>query len=170
MTVRPAATAHRTGGRRLRWLGALAGAVTFGLVVSGCGQVPGDQAAPAPDSQIPATSSPSPSAEPTTAAPTPSATTTPPSAKPTTESSPTTAPAMLQRGDTGMKVRGLQHRLRQLDWYAGNITGTYGSGTVKGVEGFQEKRKLDQTGAVDKTTWSKPVSYTHLTLPTILLV
>ena len=161
MTVRPAATAHRTGGRRLRWLGALAGAVTLGLVVSGCGEVPADQAAPAPDSQIPATSSPTPSAEPTTAAPTPSAPTTPPSAKPTTEPSPTTVPAMLQRGDTGMKVRELQHRLRQLDWYAGNITGTYGSGTVKGVEGFQEKRKLDKTGAVDKTTWSKLTSMTR---------
>ncbi len=159
MTVRPAATAHRTGGRRLRWLGALAGAVTLGLVVSGCGQVPADQAAPAPDSQVPATSSPTPSAEPTTAAP--SATTAPPSAKPTTKPSPTTAPAMLQRGDTGTKVRELQHRLRQLDWYAGNITGTYGSGTVKGVTGFQEKRKLDQTGAVDKTTWTKLTAMTR---------
>jgi peptidoglycan hydrolase-like protein with peptidoglycan-binding domain len=159
MTVRPAATAHRTGGRRLRWLGALAGAVTLGLVVSGCGQVPADQAAPAPDSQVPTTSSPTPSAEPTTAAP--SATTAPPAAKPTTKPSPTTAPAMLQRGDTGTKVRELQHRLRQLDWYAGNITGTYGSGTVKGVTGFQEKRKLDQTGAVDKTTWTKLTAMTR---------
>jgi peptidoglycan hydrolase-like protein with peptidoglycan-binding domain len=159
MTVRSAATAHRAGGRRLRWLGALAGAVTLGLVVSGCGQVPADQAAPAPDSQVPATSSPTPSAEPTTAAP--SATTAPPAAKPTTKPSPTTAPAMLQRGDTGTKVRELQHRLRQLDWYAGSITGTYGSGTVKGVTGFQEKRKLDQTGAVDKTTWTKLTAMTR---------
>jgi peptidoglycan hydrolase-like protein with peptidoglycan-binding domain len=68
---------------------------------------------------------------------------------------------MLQRGDTGTKVRELQHRLRQLDWYAGNITGTYGSGTVKGVTGFQEKRKLDQTGAVDKTTWTKLTAMTR---------
>jgi peptidoglycan hydrolase-like protein with peptidoglycan-binding domain len=159
MTVRSAATAHRAGGRRLRRLGALAGAVTLGLVVSGCGQVPADQAAPAPDSQVPTTSSPTPSAEPTTAAP--SATTAPPAAKPTTKPSPTTAPAMLQRGDTGTKVRELQHRLLQLDWYAGNITGTYGSGTVKGVTGFQEKRKLDQTGAVDKTTWTKLTAMTR---------
>ena len=68
---------------------------------------------------------------------------------------------MLEKGDKGTKVRELQHRLRQLDWYAGNITGTYGSGTVKGVKGFQEKRKLDQTGAVDKTTWSKLTSMTR---------
>jgi peptidoglycan hydrolase-like protein with peptidoglycan-binding domain len=68
---------------------------------------------------------------------------------------------MLQRGDTGMKVRELQHRLRQLDWYAGSITGTYGSATVKGVTGFQEKRKLDPTGAVDKTTWAKLTSMTR---------
>jgi peptidoglycan hydrolase-like protein with peptidoglycan-binding domain len=68
---------------------------------------------------------------------------------------------MLQRGVTGTKVRVLQHRLRQLDWYAGIITGTFGSGTVKGVTGFQEKRKLDQTGAVDKTTWTKLTAMTR---------
>ena len=159
MTVRPAASEHRTGGR-LRLLGALAGALTLGLIVSGCGQVPADQAAPAPDSQVPASSSPSPS-EPTVADPTPSATTAPPSAEPPPKPSPTTAPAILEKGDTGTKVRELQHRLRQLDWYAGNISGTYGSGTVKGVKGFQEKRKLDQTGAVDKTTWTKLTAMTR---------
>ena len=68
---------------------------------------------------------------------------------------------MLEKGDQGMKVRELQHRLRQLDWYSGNISGTYGSGTVKGVKGFQEKRKLDQTGSVDKTTWTKLTSMTR---------
>jgi peptidoglycan hydrolase-like protein with peptidoglycan-binding domain len=161
MTVRPAARAHSTGGRRLRLLGALAGALTLGLVASGCGQVPADQAAPAPDSQVPATSSPTPSVEETTSAPTPSATTATPSVKPTPKPSPTTAPAMLEKGDKGTKVRELQHRLRQLDWYAGSITGTYGSGTVKGVKGFQEKRELDQTGAVDKTTWTKLTSMTR---------
>ena len=160
MTGRPAARARRTGGGRLRLFGALAGALALGLVATGCGQIPADQAAPAPDSQVPATSSPSPSSEPTDAdpSPTPSAT---PSAKPTTKPSPTTAPAMLERGDRGTKVRELQHRLRQLDWYAGSISGTYGSGTVKGVRGFQEKRDLDQTGAVDKTTWSKLTSMTR---------
>ena len=163
MTGRPAARAHRTGGGRLRLFGALAGALALGLVATGCGQIPADQAAPAPDSQVPATSSPSPSSEPTVAdpSPTPSATTATPSAKPTTKPSPTTAPAMLERGDRGTKVRELQHRLRQLDWYAGSISGTYGSGTVKGVKGFQEKRDLDQTGAVDKTTWSKLTSMTR---------
>ena len=161
MTVRPAARAHRTGGRRLRLLGALAGALTLGLIASGCGQVPVNQAAPAPDSQVPATSSPTPSVEENTTAPTPSATTATPSVKPTTKPSPTTAPAMLEKGDKGTKVRELQHRLRQLDWYAGSITGTYGSGTVKGVQGFQEKREIDQTGAVDKTTWTKLTSMTR---------
>lgn len=69
---------------------------------------------------------------------------------------------MLEKGDKGIKVRELQHRLRQLDWYSGNITGNYGSTTVKGVKGFQEKRKLDSTGAVDKKTWSKLVSMTRM--------
>ena len=160
MTGRPAASAHRTSGR-LRLLGALAGALTLGLIASGCGQVPADQAAPAPDSQVPATSSPSPSSEPTAGDPTPSATASAPSAEPTTKPSPTTAPAMLEKGDKGLKVRELQHRLRQLDWYTGTISGTYGAGTVKGVKGFQEKRKLDQTGAVDKTTWAKLTSMTR---------
>ena len=158
MTGRPAASEHRMGAR-LRLLGAVAGALTLGLIATGCGQIPADQAAPAPDSQVPATSSP----EPTTAtpSPTPSATTAAPSVKPTTKPSPTTAPAMLEKGDKGIKVRELQHRLRQLDWYAGSISGTYGSGTVKGVKGFQEKRKLDQTGTVDKTTWTKLASMTR---------
>ncbi len=162
MTGRPAASAHRASGR-LRLLGALAGALTLGLIATGCGQIPADQAAPAPapDSQVPATSSPSPSSEPTASDPTPSATASAPSDEPTTKPSPTTAPAMLEKGDKGTKVRELQHRLRQLDWYSGNISGTYGSGTVKGVKGFQEKRKLDQTGSVDKTTWTKLTSMTR---------
>ena len=163
MRGRPAATAHRTGGVRLRVLGALAGALTLGLVATGCGQVPANQGAPAPDSQVPANTSPSPSSESTAAepSPTPSATTAPPSAKPTTKPGPTTAPAMLEKGDKGVKVRELQHRLRQLDWYSGSISGTYGSGTVRGVQGFQEKRKLDETGAVDKTTWTTLTSMTR---------
>ncbi len=160
MTVQPAARTHREGGRRLRLAEAVAGALTFGLVATGCGQIPSDLAAPAPDSQVSAPASPTTSVAPTTAVPVPSATTEAPTAKPTSKPAPTVA-AMLQKGDKGTKVRELQHRLRQLDWYAGSISGTYGSGTVKGVKGFQEKRKLDQTGAVDKTTWTTLTSMTR---------
>jgi peptidoglycan hydrolase-like protein with peptidoglycan-binding domain len=163
MAGRRSRGAHRSGGLRVRLLGGLIGALGLTVVVAGCGQVPADEAAPAPDSQVPVTTSPSPS--PRTAEPSPSQTPTP--ARPTTRQTPkpsptpTKAAALLTRGDRGTKVRELQHRLRQLDWYAGDITGTYGAGTVKGVKGFQEKRGYDETGAVDRRTWSKLVSMTR---------
>ena len=50
-------------------------------------------------------------------------------------------------GSKGDKVRELQHRLRQLDWYAGSVSGTYGSGTEgrrRGLPG--EARKPDNRG------------------------
>jgi peptidoglycan hydrolase-like protein with peptidoglycan-binding domain len=155
---------HRDGGRRLRLLGALTGVLTLGLVAAGCGQLPADQAGPAPDSQVPATSSPAPTDGPSSAEPTPTTTpTNAPSAKPTPKPSPTEtkAAAMMEKGDKGTKVRELQHRLRQLDWFAGNITGAYGASTVKGVKGFQERRDYPKTGEVDKTTWNKLVSMTR---------
>ena len=90
----------------------------------------------------------------TTATPKPSAT---PSVTPKPEPTPTkTRPtALLAPGDKGEKVRELQHRLRQLEWYAGSITGTYARTTTKGVKGFQGKRKFAVTGEVDQRTWSK---------------
>jgi len=160
MTGREQTRARRAGGRHLRLLGALAGVVTLGVVAAGCGQVPADQAGPAPDSQGPATSEPSPTAAPSSAEPTP---TTEPTTRPTPKPTPTQtkAAAILEEGDKGTKVRDLQHRLRQLDWFAGNITGSYGKATVKGVKGFQEKRDYPETGAVDTKTWNKLVSMTR---------
>lgn len=162
MTDRTARGTHRRGAGRLGVLGALTGAVVFGLV-AGCGQVPTGQAGPASDSQVPsATSSPTETSSPTAAA-TPTPTRSPSSAPPTAKPSPseTKVAALLAKGDKGTKVRELQHRLRQLDWFSGNITGTYGSTTVKGVKGFQEKRDFPETGDVDKQTWNKLVSMTR---------
>ncbi len=136
----------------------LAGAALTALLITGCG-TPVDVAGVGPSTAPePTTSSaqPSPSASPTstpTASPRP---TTP--AKPAKPAQPT---ALLEKGDKGEKVRELQHRLRQLDWYSGRITGTYGSGTVKAVKGFQKKRKLTVTGSVDKKTWSALVKRTR---------
>src|SRR5690242_12717305 len=85
------------------------------------------------------TASASTATEPTTAAttaapsPTPSATAKP---KPSAPPEPAKPAAMLEKGDKGEKVRELQHRLRQLDWYSGSITGRYQSSTVNGVKGF----------------------------------
>ncbi len=64
----------------------------------------------------------------------------------------TPGPALLKKGDTGDRVKDLQARLKQLAWYSGDITGTYGDSTVAGVKGFQAKREIPVTGAVDQRT------------------
>jgi len=73
----------------------------------------------------------------------------------------TGAPALMSKGDSGTKVRELQHRLRQLNWFEGTITGNYGGTTVTAVRGFQAKRMLQPTGAVDARTWSTLVAMTR---------
>ena len=100
----------------------------------------------------PASTVPSPTiaADPTTATPTPMATSTPtaePTSKPTSKPTKTAPPPLLQRGDRGEKVRELQHRLRQLDWFAGvDHRHATARPPTKGVKGFQGKRKLAETG------------------------
>ena len=64
-------------------------------------------------------------------------------------------------GSSGEQVRELQHRLRQLDWFDGLITGSYGEATTEGVTGFQGKRNLQQTGEVDQSTWSRLTGMTR---------
>ena len=169
---RTAGTGRRIGrdGRRGRLIGAVLGLTTLAIVVTSCGQVPANQAVPPPDTQTSATAAPLPPETTSATEPTPAQdpTSTAPKPKPTVKPAPTktapakpAVPAMLEKGDQGIKVRELQHRLRQLGWFSGNITGNYGTATVKGVKGFQEKRKLDDTGAVDKKTWNKLVSMTR---------
>jgi peptidoglycan hydrolase-like protein with peptidoglycan-binding domain len=81
---------------------------------------------------------------------------------PATSRQPTkNAAAVLARGAGGERVRELQHRLRQLEWYSGTITGHYGHATVNAVHGFQTKRKLTATGDVDQTTWNRLVGMTR---------
>ena len=55
-------------------------------------------------------------------------------------------PAILERGDRGPRVRALQARLRQIGWYAGDVTNRYGPRTATAVKGFQAKRKLPVLG------------------------
>ncbi|WP_232506081.1 L,D-transpeptidase family protein [Microlunatus flavus] len=140
---------------RTTWAGAL---IAAALVLPGCGTVPGGSVGAA-ETQPPAETSGATSA---TAAPSP---------EPSPSTSPTTKPAskpssrtpakaaepavLLEKGDKGEKVRDLQVRLRDLDWFGGAITGTYGSSTVTGVKGFQGKRGLKKTGSVDPTTWKQ---------------
>ena len=47
------------------------------------------------------------------------------SAKPRTRPKPTRPKALLEPGDRGEKVRELQHRLRQLEWYFGSVSYTH---------------------------------------------
>jgi peptidoglycan hydrolase-like protein with peptidoglycan-binding domain len=61
-------------------------------------------------------------------------------------------PALLSKGDSGMKVRDLQARLAALAWYFGGATGHYDAATVESVRGFQDKRQIPVTGKVDQRT------------------
>ncbi|MFJ5271539.1 L,D-transpeptidase family protein [Streptomyces sp. NPDC088358] len=65
------------------------------------------------------------------------------------------------RGDRGRDVREVQARLRQLAWLFEGPTGTYDSATVTAVWGFQGKRGLARTGALDAVTWQRLLSMTH---------
>jgi peptidoglycan hydrolase-like protein with peptidoglycan-binding domain len=152
--------------------GALVGLTAAALLaLSACGTPVASTttgASTTPTASAPATDTPA--SAPTSAAPSPAepSTSTPAAPEPSTPepgtpkpSTPAQPAAMLQRGDQGERVRELQHRLRQLDWYAGTITGDYAASTVTGVKGFQDKRKLTTTGAVDPTTWTRLVAMTR---------
>jgi peptidoglycan hydrolase-like protein with peptidoglycan-binding domain len=155
---------------------ALAAAVAVLLTAAGCGSVPAVGTAgvgPAPsaavESDATASASPAPGAG-TGAAPTAGARNQAPKTQaPKTRAPKAVAPkaeapaaALLSRGDEGTKVRELQHRLRQLDWFAGDITGRYAATTVRAVRGFQDKRGIRVTGAVDKATWTSLTSRSRM--------
>jgi peptidoglycan hydrolase-like protein with peptidoglycan-binding domain len=73
----------------------------------------------------------------------------------------TPSPVLLQQGDTGPKVRALQARLRQIGWYAGKVTNSYGHRTTTAVKGFQAKRGLPPLGSVDRPTMKRLKAMTH---------
>lgn len=66
-----------------------------------------------------------------------------------------TAPAVLEPGDRGPRVRDLQARLAQLDWFNATVTGYYGPITTDAVRGFQGKRGFPATGNADRRTLRK---------------
>ncbi|MEU6350022.1 L,D-transpeptidase family protein [Streptomyces sp. NPDC047072] len=81
-------------------------------------------------------------------------------ADPTPESS--AAPAVLwSRGDSGLGVRELQARLRQVAWLYDGPTGSYDDLTERAVKGFQGKRGLPRTGKTDTVTWQRLKKMTH---------
>ena len=68
---------------------------------------------------------------------------------------------LFEPGDEGIRVRRIQARLRQIGWYFGDVTGTYGPSTRSAVLGFQGKRGIPQTGVVDRRTLTLLVGMTH---------
>lgn len=65
---------------------------------------------------------------------------------------PPAGPALLSPGDKGPEVRDLQARLKQIDWFSGDVTDNYGDVTTEAVRGFQAKRGFEVTGEVDRRT------------------
>jgi len=68
---------------------------------------------------------------------------------------------LLERGDSGAKVRALQHRLFQIAWYTPPTSGKFDRETFRAVKGFQRKRGFAVTGEVDARTWRRLVRMTR---------
>jgi hypothetical protein len=102
----------------------------------------------------PAISAPAPATGANVVEPTPEQTSTPTPTKTTTKPKPK---PMLERGDSGTAVRELQARLHKAQVYTASVTGFFGPVTQRAVRAFQKNYGFDQTGAVDRATWSKLV-------------
>ncbi len=109
-------------------------------------------------SVVPAASGTGAANEPGTDVPTPSRT---PAPEPTHTAAPVSVESplplepgirLLGPGDQGRAVRDLQARLKQIDWFQADVTGTYGDLTESAVRGFQHKRGIPVTGEVDRRT------------------
>ncbi|HVK30607.1 MAG TPA: L,D-transpeptidase family protein [Nocardioides sp.] len=74
---------------------------------------------------------------------------------------PPAGPALLSPGDAGPQVRDLQARLKQIDWFSGDVTDNYGDVTTDAVRGFQAKRGFEVTGEVDQRTLDRLREMTH---------
>ncbi|WP_371546489.1 L,D-transpeptidase family protein [Streptomyces sp. NBC_00554] len=81
--------------------------------------------------------------------------------KPSTKPTPVAAEVLWSRGDEGTEVREVQARLRQVAWLFDGPTGTYDDLTATAVKGFQGKRGLPRTGAMDTVTWQRLRKMTH---------
>ena len=70
-------------------------------------------------------------------------------------------PTLFGPGDEGPEVRKIQARLRQIDWFYGDVTDLYGDQTEEAVAGFQAKRGFPVTGAVDQRTLDRLVEMSY---------
>ncbi|GAA2476955.1 hypothetical protein GCM10009858_13050 [Terrabacter carboxydivorans] len=143
------------------------GAGATGTGVAGSGTPSGPTTTESPSSAPTTVPTTTPSTSPTSAPPatTPVPAPTKPVTKPATPTKtaePAPAPVVVLRpGDSGPKVRALQARLRQLNWFEGDVNNGYGSRTTAAVRGFQAKRGFDATGVLDERTWDRLVAMTH---------
>ncbi|MEV4226904.1 L,D-transpeptidase family protein [Streptomyces bobili] len=84
-----------------------------------------------------------------------------PSPKPTA-TTPAPPPRVLwSPGDSGLDIRELQARLRQVAWLFEGPSGSYDARTEDAVKGFQGKRGLPRTGRTDSVTWRRLLAMTH---------
>ena len=85
-----------------------------------------------------------------------------PEPAPADPTTPPLPPAIIDVGDEGDKVRELQSRLQQIEWFEGRITPNYGDQTRLAVEGFQSKRGIPVLGYVDQVTWDRLLGMTRM--------
>jgi uncharacterized YkwD family protein len=70
------------------------------------------------------------------------------------------------KGTQGPDVYAVQGMLKSMGYYAGPITGYYGSQTEAGVKYFQQKYGLPQTGAIDDRTLQSILwAYANIKIP-----
>ena len=73
----------------------------------------------------------------------------------------TPGPTILGPDGSGMDVRDLQARLKQIGWFSPDVTGVYGDDTTTAVDGFQAKREIPATGEVDQRTMDRLLAMTY---------
>ena len=64
----------------------------------------------------------------------------------------------LKKGDSGVQVKALQKRLKELGYYKDYVDGDYGLATAAAVSDFQRANKLTVTGTANPTTLKKMIS------------
>lgn len=64
----------------------------------------------------------------------------------------TPTPCILQKNSIGIEVKQLQQRLKDLDYYSGDVDGQYGTGTQTAVTAFQAQHGLKADGVAGEQT------------------
>ena len=72
----------------------------------------------------------------------------------------------LRRGSKGSDVSELQKRLKELNFYAGPVDGSFGPQTLSAVKAFQKSRGLAVDGVVGPKTRAALFSDTNTPAPT----